>query len=110
VGDGLDKLTLLDVHGLHSKTALFLLELVVHDFLEAHALKAQQCSETFVVALEGENVVTIVAEIVHVQLMEDHVRGCSHFHGQVHCDVLVPQMAGNVDWSSTALVSLTYQL
>ena len=40
--DGLDQLSLLDVHCLHSETALFLLELVVHDLLKAHAFEAKQ--------------------------------------------------------------------
>ena len=31
--DGLDQFSLLDVHSLHSETALLLLQLVVHDFL-----------------------------------------------------------------------------
>ena len=38
--DGLDQLSLLDVHCLHSETAFLLLQLVVHDLLQAHAFEA----------------------------------------------------------------------
>ena len=38
--DSLDQLSLLDVHCLHSETALFLLQLVIHDLLETHAFEA----------------------------------------------------------------------
>ena len=40
VGDCLYQLSLLDIHGLHSESILLFLQLVVHDFLEAHAFIA----------------------------------------------------------------------
>ena len=40
VGDCLHKLSLLNIHGLHPESILLFLQLVVHDFLEAHAFIA----------------------------------------------------------------------
>jgi len=67
------ELSLFDVHGLHSETTLFLLKLVVHHFLEAHALEAEQADQAVVVALISQDVVGVQAVIINVQLVEDHV-------------------------------------
>ena len=93
--DSLDQLALLDVHCFHTETAFFLLQLVVHDFLKTHALKAEQTDQTVVFALVGEDVVRVQALIVEVELVEDHVTWSSHLERQVYCDVLKAQMTAN---------------
>ena len=67
------ELSLFDVHCLHSETALFLLKLVIHHFLKAHSLEAEQTDQAVVVALVCKNVVGVQAVIVQVQLVENHV-------------------------------------
>lgn len=69
----LDELTLFNVHGFHSETALFLLELVVHDLLEAHALEAEHRIEALVFAPVRQDVVRVPTIVVDVQLVEDHI-------------------------------------
>ena len=49
----LNKFSLLDVHSFHSETQLFLLKLIIHDFLQAHALKAKHVDKAVIVALVG---------------------------------------------------------
>lgn len=71
--------TLFDVHGLHAVAGLFLAQLVVHDFLEAHALVIQQSDEAIVVATVADDVVAGLAVVVEVKVVEDHVVGCAHF-------------------------------
>lgn len=91
--DCLHEFSLLNVHGFHSETALFLLQLVVHDLFEAHALETEHRVEALVVPLVGQDVVRVPAVVIDVQLMEDHVGGSAHFEGEVDCDVLESQVA-----------------
>lgn len=87
-----DELALLDVHSLHSETVFLLLQLVVHDFLETHALEAEQAHQAVVVALIRQDVVSVQPAVVDVKLVEDHVTGRAHLQRQVHCNVLEPKM------------------
>ena len=58
------QLSLLDVHGFHSETALFLLQLVIHDFLETHAFEAEQADKAVIFALVGQDVVSVHAVVI----------------------------------------------
>lgn len=88
----LRELTLLNIHRLHAETALLLLQLIVHDFLEAHALKTQQADESIVVALVGEDVVRVEPIVVYIELVEDHIAGGAHLKRQVNSDVCVAEV------------------
>lgn len=77
--DGPIQFALFDVHGLHAVAGLFLAQLVVHDFLETHALVIQQSDEAVVVAAVADDVVASLPVVVKVKVMEDHVVGCAHF-------------------------------
>jgi len=55
-------------------------------------------------------VVAIDAVVVYVELVENAIGRGSHFHGQIHCNVLETQITRNVDWSSATLISLTDEL
>lgn len=88
----LDKLTLLDVHRLHSVATFLFLKLVVHDLFEAHALEAKKRDQAIVVALVGQDVVAVHSIVVDVEFVEDHIGWCTHLQAQVYCDVLEAQM------------------
>jgi len=105
--DSLDELTLLDIHGLHAETVLLLLQLIVHDFLEAHALKAEHAHEAVIFTLVRHNVIGVHAIVVKIELVEDHIAGRAHLLAEVDRDVLEPQMTSNVDWGSAKLISLS---
>lgn len=49
--DRLNQLALLDVHGFHSEPAFLFLQLIVHHFLEAHALEAEHAAQAVVLSL-----------------------------------------------------------
>ena len=87
------ELTVLDIHSLHAEAAFLLLQLVVHDLLEAHALVAEQADQAVVVALVGQYVVGAQSIVVDVELMEDHVAWGAHLEREVHSDVLITQVA-----------------
>ena len=72
------ELTVLNIHSLHAEAALLLLQLVVHDLFEAHALIAEQANEAIVVSLVAQYVVGAQAVIVDVQFVEDHVAWGAH--------------------------------
>ena len=86
------KLTVLNIHSLHAEAALLLLQLVVHDFLEAHALVAEQAGQAVIVALVAQYVVGAQPIIVDVQFVEDHVAWGAHLEREVHSDVLIAQV------------------
>ena len=90
--DRLDELTLLDVHSLHAETVLFLLQLIVHDFLETHTLEAKHAHEAVIVALVSKDVVGVHTVVVEVELVENHITGRAHLKTEVDSDVLEPKM------------------
>jgi hypothetical protein len=67
------KLTVLDVHSLHVIVRFFPLQLVIHDFLETHALEIQKHHETVVVPAETQDVVGIEAFVVNIEFVRNHV-------------------------------------
>ena len=87
-----DELALFNVHGFHAEPIFFLLKLIVHDFLQTHALVIQQSDEAIVLAPIGHNMVAINAVVVDVQLVENAVGWSPHFHGQIHRNVLETQI------------------
>ena len=74
------KFTKLNVHRLHPVLALFLAQLIVHNFLQAHPLVVQKGDQAVVVSPEANYVIAALPKVVHVQFMEDHVAGSAHFY------------------------------
>ena len=104
--DCLDQASLLDVHCLHAVPRLLFLKLVVHHFLEVHALEAQEGVESFKVAFVSKDVEAVEPIIVSVELMEDAIAGSAHFHHQVHSNVRESQVATE---QNSIQIQMTYQ-
>ncbi len=75
---GLNQFTLLDVHSFHPETQLFFLKLIIHDFLQAHSLKAKHIDKTVIVAFVGKDMIAIHSAVVDGKLMEDHITWSAH--------------------------------
>lgn len=58
--------TILYVHSFHAVAPFFLLELVIHDFFQTHALVVQQGNQAIVIASVTDNVVAGLAPVVEV--------------------------------------------
>jgi len=105
--DGLCQLTVLNVHSFHPEAAFLLLELIVHDFFEAHALVAEHADHAIVVALVSHDVIRAQPVVVNVQFVVNHVTRGAHLQRQVHGNVLIPQVASNVDRCAPKVISLS---
>ena len=81
------KFTMLNIHSFHPETLLLFLQLIVHDFLEAHALEAQQIDQAIIVALVCEDMVRVHAVVVDVELVENHITWRAHLQTEVNCDI-----------------------
>jgi hypothetical protein len=61
----LHQLALLYVHCFHSETQFFFLKLVIHYFLETHALKAYHVYKAVIIAFIGQDVIAIHSVVVN---------------------------------------------
>ena len=66
------------------------MQLIVHDFLQAHTLEAKHAHEAVIVALVSKDVVGVHTVVVEVELVEDHIAGRAHLLAEVDRDVLEP--------------------
>jgi len=81
------ELSLLYIHGLHSVLSFFLAKLIIDDLLKTHSFVVQQSYQTVIIAFVTNDVIAVLAKVVNVQLMEDHVAWSSHFDLQVESNV-----------------------
>lgn len=96
VGNVFSKLSLLDVHRLHSEPAFLLLKLIVHNFLKAHSFETKKRHQAVKLPSVADNVVAIQTLIVDVQLVENLVTWRAFFELQVARNVHESEMAERV--------------
>ena len=100
----------LDVHILKSISVFFLQKLVEKRFLEVYSFNIEQSNEAVVITLGQDGMKHVSTLVIDVNFLMDDVLRCTSLGYQVEGDVLKAEVAGNIKWRPSELISFNDEL
>jgi hypothetical protein len=78
--DSLSEVSTFHIHGFYSESTLFFLQLVRQGLFHADSFEVEEGNQAFILASVAHDMVSVVAVVIDVDLVADHITNRTHFH------------------------------